>query len=412
MTLLLPEGLPRLSQVTVTSESIFLALLCAVASGIFVGLFSASGSTSTTNSTLGTRWSQRGAAQSHARLRRIIVGELALTTALLVITGLLLTTFFNVQSVPLGYRVNDIGVAEVHMPIGEEEAVVLDFQTRLLDLVRRLPAVDKCALTSSIPLRPRDYHLQYGWKLRKISPGFFGVIGARIVKGRGFSGKDSQGSERVAVLNDRAAAVLAQDSGEALGQLVMERYRVVGIVEDIRYVAPDQEPAPAIYLNYLQSPDPRLALIVRSKKPLPIMRQISVRVKDISSNQPVTRIAELGDLYRTSGAFRERAAMLKIVGAFAALASLLGAFGIYVFCSFQAAAHRGEYGLRLALGDSPTGLSWLIVRTAMASALTQILCGKQQGVRCEHPTKASVPGSPEPFISWFWESSSWWLWWC
>lgn len=398
----LPEDFPRLSEVGATSGAIAFAVVASLLAGLIVGWIAARKSNADLTPLLGGNrgsWSDRGGLR---RLGSAVVAEAAVCAALLLSTGLLVRSFLNITSVPMGYRIEGIGSAEIHLPFEKADGASGFFRA-LTEQAALLPGVESAAVASSVPLRPRDYRMSSGWRKRCIGPGFFRTLGARLLEGRDFLPSDDEASEPVAILS-RAAALSAFPDGRALGRLVEDRYRVVGIVDDLRYLAPDADPLPAIYVHDSQTKEPRMALLVRtSRDPLEALSHLESIVQRLDPRQPVKHVHRLRDLYQASDAIEERRTMLSLLFLFAAAGAVLAGFGVFVACSSAAASRRREYGIRLAVGAQRRDILVRVLRhgtrltafgffvgLGLSLATTRLLSTFLYGVSAEDPATAVV----------------------
>jgi len=152
------------------------------------------------------------------------------------------------------------------------------------------------------------------------------------------------------------------------------RCEIVGVVADIRQANLSDEPAPGIYLPYTQEPMPWQTLLVRTKNdPMSLVPLIRGEVAGLDSQQPIARIATLDQLMEASTAQpRFRAALL---GAFAGVALLLAAIGIYGMMAYAVSRRTREIGIRMALGARPGNMLKLIFGQSMTLTLLGVLLG-------------------------------------
>jgi hypothetical protein len=149
---------------------------------------------------------------------------------------------------------------------------------------------------------------------RTVSPDFFDLFGIRLLAGRLLSDSDSRNAPRVAVVSASLAAALFP-SGSAVGQKLHwgDSYDVVGVVEDVRWRRPEDEPRPAFYLPVAQHTPTVIAVIARTSLNLQDFSE-SARsvVRSIDPDQPVDRIASVDSLVRSATSEKRFVSLMSI----------------------------------------------------------------------------------------------------
>ncbi|HSR67288.1 MAG TPA: ABC transporter permease [Acidobacteriota bacterium] len=308
-----------------------------------------------------------GGRKSPRRLNHLVVAEVAIAAVLLVGAGLLLRSFIRLSQSDPGFESRQVLVADIYLPLGkyfrEGGAAAAEFYQALVRRTEELNGVIVAGVTSSVPLRHRDY-LRKRWRFRRVDNGFFEVLDIKLVRGRLFSPEDGPDAQKVALVNQQLARTEFQGS-DPIGRIFDDDYIVIGIVEDVRHERLDLEPEAAAYFHHRQLPDERMSLLVRTRgDPMTYLSAVHQVVRSLDADQPVANPARLSDLLEESEAYGARRFFAGILGLFSALALLLAAAGLYTTLAVQAAARRREMGVRLALGATRTQILRLLLREA------------------------------------------------
>lgn len=140
-------------------------------------------------------------------------------------------------------------------------------------VVADLPGVRAVGLTSSVPLRSRDYFAP-NWRWRIVDAGYFDVVSIPILAGRTFDVGDRGGAQPVAIVN-HTLAQQAFGTDDVVGRMLDDRL-IVGLVADVRHRRLDEPTEPEIYLPVAQHNEDRLSLVVLADR-APEARYLSVR---------------------------------------------------------------------------------------------------------------------------------------
>jgi putative ABC transport system permease protein len=414
-------SLPGIGQVGMDTRVLVVALLVSVFTGLVFGMIPAlTASDQKLTSTLQEEGRGGSAGARSARVRSaLVVAELALSLVLLVGAALLLVSFKRVLDVSPGFEPQNIVLAPVDRQSGGNPQVVVFYQS-LLERVRTLPFVDAAALASPLPFvgvdgrtgfriegRTAQSPIPVRARPRLISPGYFATLGIPLVRGRTFTDRDVKGAPDVVILNAAAAKRYWPDD-DPIGRRIdvtfadpPRWYQIVGIVGDVKHAGLEQDTDPEAYMPHAQAPYSgqarRLTLVVRTRTPLatmaPMLRSV---VGELDRNQPIGTVSAMEDLISASVA--PRRLNLWLVGAFAVVALLLTAAGLYGVMSYLVAQRTREIGVRMALGASPGSVLALMLRqagtmmllgigigVAGALALTQSLASLLFGVTARDP---------------------------
>jgi predicted permease len=200
------------------------------------------------------------------------------------------------------------------------------------------------------------------------SPGYFGAMGVPLERGRDFTTQDVYESPFVGVVS---AALVRQvfPHDDPIGQRIQlgldspNWVTIVGIVGDVRQT-PATPPGPEIYMPLRQHPyhGNEVEVVVRTSVP-PASIAGAVRQKvQAMLPETATKFTTMQSMLADSVATPHFRTVL--LGVFAALALLLAMAGVYGVMAQVTAERTAEMGVRLALGATPGGVMWLILRKA------------------------------------------------
>jgi predicted permease len=322
----------------------------------------------------------------------LAAAQVALSVVLLLSAGALLRSFVHLMAVKPGFEAANalrfgIGIPEKRYDTDER---VIGFHRNLLDRLRALPGVDSAGAGQYLPLTgdigiggsfqitgantprpqwPRAWH-------NVVSPGYFRALGIPLFQGRDFSWLDDHpGGARVAIVNQ--ALVRANFPGRpALGAMldinygVAASWQIVGIVGDARQSTLDREAVPQIYLSMTQLPADGARYVVRGRVD-PRTVAAAVAQQDPRLERVNVEPLEL-TVERSVG---PRAATLRLVAGFGAIALLLTVTGLYGILTSRAAERSREMAIRMALGATGAQTGGLMVAEALRLAVCGIAAG-------------------------------------
>ena len=328
----------------------------------------------------------RAASESASGLRTALVGgQLALSVVLLSVAGLLFSSFVRLRAVDPGFdaqglvavaaltsRPEQIGrggcISETQLCGSEAIAQRWD---RVLEAVAAVPGVTSVAAANALPFQPPIWaptlHLQgdapevvrEGIAGYVVSPGYLGTLGSRILEGRGIEATDGPDAEPVVVVNE-AFAREHLDGREAVGTLLTRRaegaaeqsitMRIVGVVEDVLQARAEDGPRAAIYVPHRQAEISLLTSFMTvartSMTPEALVPELTTALA-ATDRRPRSVETMERRMAQTRATPRFQTAL---IGAFAAVATLLAAVGLHGSLTHMVRRRRRELGVRVALG--------------------------------------------------------------
>jgi predicted permease len=266
-------------------------------------------------------------------------------------------------------------------------------QRRMIDALQTIPGVKTVGFVSQIPLggggSSADVFTEQTTDMRtsnaaanvsvfKISPEYFHAAGTSLVAGRGLTWQDDSNSPRVAVINALFARRIFGSVSNALGKYYKRedgaRVQVVGVVEDGKYYQMTEDPRPAVFLPFLQSPTGLTTLVVRSERdPQQLSAAIRNKVRGMDDSLPVFIQTWTEGLGLALFPSRVATVALGVLGLMGAMLSLTGIFGM---AAYSVSKRLRELGIRMALGAQRKE----VLQAALGRPLKLLALGSASGM--------------------------------
>jgi predicted permease len=329
----------------------------------------------------------RGNTGSTAAVRArsgLVIAQIALSSALLVTSGLLVRSYWKVANESPGFDARGVTSAFVELPKNRypDEASLVAYFDRALARVQGVPGVEQAGWVTGLPFTPFGWGRSYRIRgvtaedampphtqVRMADGGYFKTVGIPLLKGRVFGPQDRADSEQVVVIDEFLARERFGDR-DPIGQFIGnpgengspgDWWRIIGVVGTVKTQRLDQAVTKeTIYWPISQAPVETATLVVKSARDAESMaRELRAALQSVDPMQAVFNVATLDA--RIDDSLGIRRAPLVLVAAFAVIALLLAAIGLYGVLAFVVGRRSGEIGLRIAIGARTADVMRMVV---------------------------------------------------
>jgi macrolide transport system ATP-binding/permease protein len=315
----------------------------------------------------------------------IVIGQVALSLILLVVSAVLLQGFRDELAQGPGFRTDHLYVTSFNAEaIHYSEDQTRRFYKELLDKTRLAPGIRSAALTSNVPMIggdgtgivPEGYQLPRGEQALNVfdyyvSDGYFSTMAIPVLQGRGFIESDQANSPMVAVVNEQIAKHY-WPKGDALGKrfhlhnATGPLVQIVGIAKNSKYFWIAEPPIDVIYLPYTQHSRSGLTILAESKAPdastiAPVLREV---VRGLDPNMPVFDTRTMENIY-TQRAVKTPNMIAESVAGLGLMGLILAMVGLYGLVTYSVSRRTREIGVRMAIGADRPGVVVMVLKQGL-----------------------------------------------
>ena len=388
------ETVPRLTDLSLSREVFAFNLVASVVTGILFGLAPALKLSKTqVQETL--KDNSATTSERHGKRMRgaLVVAEVAFSVTLLVGAGLLVKSMIRLLRSENGFNPNGVLTMELKIsrgrfPKSEELSGVLH---RLLESTQAVPGVERAALSTTLPgfnddwkndiavegyTAPKNELIEVDWAI--VSADYFKTMQVPILYGRTFT-EDEDREGKPVVLVDESLARRFWPNQSALGKHIKydsaTPHEIIGVVKQVGFYGLEEKPLIKIYSPLGRFPQRIATLSIRSSTTDPEALTTAVRSALLATDKdvPVTDVATLNEILAREAAPRRFNAAL--FSAFAVLALVLAATGVYGVIAYSVARRTHEVGIRMALGAQGRDVLGLFVSDGMRLVLLGLALG-------------------------------------
>jgi len=318
--------------------------------------------------------------------RVLVVGQLTLSCALLILSGLMVRGVAQLEAFEPGFEPTGVLTGRVDLEDFDypDLASRREFANELERRLREIPGVEGVALSTaqagldagssffslSTDVSP-DVRSRPAAEFRRVSEGFFDFYRMPLKDGRIFDVRDRDSGERVVVVNEAMAERLLPGGSVVGAQLFLGRaptpedgIRIVGVVEDPGVSVREGNPFWGIYLPFWEAPLSTIRLAVRTRGEtsamVPLVREA---VAALDPNLPFHEVSTLGEMLDRAHIAERTFGIL--FGVFGVAALILAVVGLYGVIAFSVNRRSRELGVRRALGASPATILWTTFRDGL-----------------------------------------------
>lgn len=393
-----PASIPRLTESALSLPAFGFALAISCLSTILFGLVPAlQASQLQLNDALKNAHSLGTTPRRSNRVRQtLVVAQIAMALVLLTGAGLVVKSFWRLQTVDAGIKSEHLLTAGLSLsfadyPNGTPKRTQL-FRTALENL-STLPGVTSVGAISHLPLGGRTMKLPFRiadegnvakseervTDYRVVSRSFFQTAGVELKKGRLFDDRERQGAPQSFVVNEAFARIYLagrEPVGVRLnGDSQFVKGEIVGVVASIKHASLELDADPALYVSYQQSATfPIMNFVIKTNvDPASLIVPVQQKLQALDARGVVFNVRPFDQF--VGEAVAPRRFNLWLFSAFGFLAALLAAAGIYAIMNFAVVQRRREIGIRVALGAQKSTVMRLIVGEGAILAGAGLLIG-------------------------------------
>jgi predicted permease len=316
-----------------------------------------------------------GGSHNRRLLNGLVVAQIALSLALLVISGLFLQTLHNLSVGDPGFKQDHVLTASVGLATaGYSNEEVDAICHKILDRVAALPTVTVASLTDWMPMSltrkteptyPEGYaprpHESLEVQKADVAPRYFETLNVPIIEGRDFARYDDRKAPLVAIV-DQTAAQRFWPGQDPVGKRLHTGNSVatvIGVVKNTKHEFMNERPEAMVYLSYFQRGFETIVQVRTQGNPNDIAPAVENAIHEIDGRLPVFDVRTMRETTQMATIFAVMQSTF--AGILAMIALILATTGIYGVVAYRTALRTHEIGIRVALGASPGDVQRLVL---------------------------------------------------
>jgi putative ABC transport system permease protein len=392
-------GVPRIEMAALNLPALAFAFMVSIGVAVLFGLFpSAHAARSDPHLALSEAGTRASGGRAQTRTRRmLVIVELALSVVLLVGAGLATRSIMNLRRVNTGLDTRNILTASISLPgiRYDSDAKVIAFMNALRDRLAAMPGVEAAGIASASPLGGGGFYLgrmmlaegrdassqtevDVNWNVT--TPGYFAALRVPILHGRDFTTRDDSASPPVMIVNEKFAKAMFPNE-DAVGKRAMSSrdekvYReIVGVVRNVKYFGASDTARALVWVPYAQNNAWHQGILTVRTRDNPVLALAGIRheLAMLDRGIALANVATMDETMARSMAGDRLVAIL--LNAFAVLALVLAAGGIFGVLSYMVEQRTHELGIRVALGAQRSDVIGLVVRETVPMIGAGLLIG-------------------------------------
>jgi putative ABC transport system permease protein len=393
-----PPSIPRISEITIDGRVLWFTFGVSVVTGLIFGLTPAlhSSKTDLSQALKETARSSVGAARKQIR-NLLVISEVAIALVLLVASILIMRSFVKLVETSPGFETTNVLTMQMALPANRypQDWQRRAFAEQLVQRLKGLPAVESAAVVTPLPLSGEGRQAPFTIEgrpaaadsevplaeLAAISPDYFQALSIPLVRGRYFTEQDTHDSTQVVII-DETMAKRHWPNEDPIGKQFKigpaaspaPWMQIVGIVGHTKNYGVTEESRVEMFRPYAQMAFNAISVVVRtSRSPEVIANAVRGEIGGIDKDQPVYNIRTMETMLATTVAPRRLSVYL--LGAFALLALILEAIGVYSVLAYTVTERVHEIGVRMALGAQRSSILKLIMGQGLSLVVIGMVIG-------------------------------------
>jgi putative ABC transport system permease protein len=402
----LADRLPRFAEITLNAPVLAFTAFLALFAGALAGILPALRFTKTDVNEALKQGQGRGSSESGGGKTRtlLVVSEVALSLVLLIGAGLMVRTLWQLSNVKPGFDPNSLLTMTVSIPANKfpTPASYASFFERVLQQVRSTPGVQSAGVIDDLPMGRGGSHQPVAIEgqpvvpmsdqpevdVRLISSGYLPTMRVPLLRGRDLTVDDVAGRTPAVLISESMAKRFWPHENPLGKHLTLTFYpgvsrEIVGVVGDVKLDSLDEtRPVETVYwpLDQIFAPPSEtwrsfpMSLAVRTGgDPMSLVTAVTSAVHQIDPETPLTDLTTMNELI--SDTLKPQRSNMFLLAAFAGLALVLTAVGIYSVLSYAVRRRVREIGIRMAFDASHSDVLKMIVTDGMKPILLGVTIG-------------------------------------